>query len=83
MFLIVNLWKPVGVFMTLGAWFAGFIKRVTKHYYTQNMKALRLVVSEKKMFFYVFPMTPPPPPGGACMDHRGTVGRIYKEDLHT
>ena len=48
MFLIVNLWKPVGVFMTLGAWFAGFIKRITKHYYTQNMKALRLVVSEMK-----------------------------------
>ena len=59
MFLIVNLWKlitlRVGVFMTLGAWFAGYIKRITKHYYTQNMKALRLVVSEKIMCFKFFP----------------------------
>ena len=58
MFLIVNLWKlmtlRVGVYMTLGAWLAGFIKRITKHYYTQNMKALRLVVSEKKMIFMFF-----------------------------
>ena len=47
------------------------------------MKALGLVVSEKKIF-YVLPMTPQ---GGARMDPRGTVGRIYKEDyctlLHT
>ena len=32
----------------------------------------------------VLPMTPPPPPpppqDGACMNPRGTVGRIYKED---
>ena len=37
---------------------AGFIKRTTIHCYTQNMKALGFVVSEKKMF-EVFPMTPP------------------------
>ena len=42
-----------------GARLAGFIKRTTLHCYTQNMKALGLVVSEKKIFFYVFPMTPP------------------------
>ena len=58
MFLIVNLWKlmtlRVGVFMTLGAWFSGFIKRITKHYYKQNMKALCLVVSEKIMCFKFF-----------------------------
>ena len=65
MFVIVNLWElmtlRVGAFMTLGAWLAGFIKRSTTHCYTQIMRALRLVVSEKKMlcFFYVFPMTPP------------------------
>ena len=29
-------------------------------------------------------MTPPPPPqGGACMNPRGMVGRIYKEDHYT
>ena len=41
--------------LTLGAWLAGFIKRVTKHCFTQNMKALGLMVSEKKIF-YVFPI---------------------------
>ena len=29
------------------------------------------------------PPPPPPPRGGACMDPRGTVGRIYKEDRYT
>ena len=43
------------------------------------MKALGLVVLEKKTF-YVFPMTPR---GGARMDPRGTIGRIYKEDHYT
>ena len=48
------------------------------------MKALGLVVSEKKIFFfYVLPMTPLPHQGGACMNPRGTVGRIYKEDHYT
>ena len=45
------------------------------------MKALGLVVSEKKIF-YVLPMTPSPW-GRARMDPRGTVGRIYKEDHYT
>ena len=31
------------------------IKRTTIHCYTQNMKALGLVVSEKKIFFMFFP----------------------------
>ena len=44
------------------------------------MKALGLVVLEKKIFFYVFPNDPR---GGARMDPRGTVGRIYKEDHYT
>ena len=33
-------------------------------------------------FFYVLPMTPPPK-GGACVNLRGTVSRIYKEDHYT
>ena len=37
---------------------AGFIKRTTILCYIQNMKALGLVVLEKKIF-YVFSMTPP------------------------
>ena len=41
-----------GSFLTPGPWLAGFIKRTTKHCYTQNMKALGLVVSEKKIFLY-------------------------------
>ena len=70
---------------TPGAPLAGFIKRNTIHCYKQNMKALGLVVSEKKIF-YVFPMTPPGGGGGGGggrVDHRGTVGRIYKEDHYT
>ena len=43
---------------TPGAPLAGFIKRNTIHCFKQNMKALGLVVSEKKIF-YVSPMTPP------------------------
>ena len=59
---------------TQGAPLAGFIKRNTIHCYKQNMKALGLVVSEKKIFL--------------CFSHDApgawpmwtTVGRIYKED---
>ena len=39
-----------GPVWTPGARLAGFIKRTTIHSYTQNMKALGLVVSEKKIF---------------------------------
>ena len=66
-----------GSFLTPGPWLAGFIKRTTKHCYTQNMKALGLVVSEKEDFF-IFSQRRPQ--GGARMDPRGTVGRIYEED---
>ena len=38
-----------GLFLTPGAWLAGFIKKTTKHCYIQNMKALGHVLSEKKM----------------------------------
>ena len=41
------------------------------------MTALGLVVSEKKIFF-IFSSSRPR--GGASVDHRGTVGRIYKEE---
>ena len=49
----------VGPAWTPGAWLAGFvagfIKRTTLHCYTQNMKALGLVVSEKRIFLKFFP----------------------------
>ena len=59
-FPIVSLWKIMtpgaGPFkLTPGAWLAGFIKRTTTYSYIQNMKALGLVVSEKKIFFMFFP----------------------------
>ena len=39
-----------GPVWTPGAQLAGFIKRTTIHCYKQNMKALGLVVLEKKIF---------------------------------
>ena len=39
---------------TLGSWLAGFMKGVTKHCLTQNIKALGLMVSEKKIFLRFF-----------------------------
>ena len=45
----------VGPIWTPGARLAGFIKRTTIHCYTQNMKVLCFVDSEKKIFF-VFPI---------------------------
>ena len=56
-FPIVCLWELMtpgaGPFLTPGALLAGFIKRATIHCYTQNMKALGLVVLEK-IFFLCF-----------------------------
>ena len=46
-----------GLYGPHGQDLAGFIMRMTIHCYTQNMKALGLVVTEKKIF-KVFPMTP-------------------------
>ena len=61
-FPIVRLWELIipgaGSFFTPGPWLAGFIKRTTIHCYIQNMKALDLVVSEKKIFLY-FPHDAP------------------------
>ena len=53
---------------------AGFMKRTTRHCYTQNMKALGLVVSHCKS------MGATDPRGGAIFDPRGMIGRIYIED---
>ena len=44
-----------GPFLTPGAWLLGFIKRTTTHCYTQNIKALGLVVSEKMFFSHDAP----------------------------
>ena len=35
-----------------GAWLAGFMKGIAKYCYTQNIKALGLIVSEKKIFLF-------------------------------
>ena len=55
-FPIVSLWElmtpRVWPLLTPGAWLAGFIKRTTIHCFIQNMKALGLVVSEKKCFLF-------------------------------
>ena len=42
------VWTPGA---RLAGFIAGFIKRTNIHCYTQNMKALGLVISEKKIFF--------------------------------
>ena len=59
-FPIVSVWQLMtpgaGPFLTPGARYAGFKKRTIIHCYTQNMKALGLVVSEKKIFFMFFPL---------------------------
>ena len=76
-----------GPVWTPGTPLAGFMKRTIIHCYTQNMKALGLVILEKKIFFMFFPiaclwelMTPVAVP---FFDPRGMVGRIYKEDHYT
>ena len=65
---------------TPGSRLAGIIKGLTKHCFTQNIKALGLMVS-KKIFFYTFSyfksMEANDPQGVANLDHRGMIGRIY------
>ena len=69
------IWTP-------GSRLAGIIKGLTKHCFTQNIKALGLMVSEKKIFFTFFPIIslwrPMIPRGLANLDHRGMIGRIYE-----
>ena len=72
-----------GPIWTPGARLAGFIKRTTRHCYTQNMKALGFLVSEKKIFLcfsHCKSMGANDPRGGVIFDPRAMVGRIYKED---
>ena len=73
-----------GPVWTPGSQFAGFIKMAFIHCYTQNRKALGLVVL---CFSHCKSMGANDPWGGAFFDPRGMVGRIYKEDhctlLHT
>ena len=73
----ISIWTP-------GSRLAGIIKGLTKHCFTKNIKALGLMVSEKKIdFFYVFSyyksMEANDPPGrGQLGPPRGMIGRIYE-----
>ena len=63
------IWTP-------GSQLAGIIKGLTKHCFTQNIKALGLMVSEKKIFFTFFPIISPwrqmtPPPGRGQLGPQG------------
>ena len=53
----------------------GIIKGLTKHCFTQNINALGLMVSEKKIFFYFFPyyksMEANDPPGCGQLGPQG------------
>ena len=50
-----NVAPGVRPIWTPGSWLAGIIKGLTKHCFTQNIKALGLMVSEKKIFLRFFP----------------------------
>ena len=68
------IWAP-------GTRLAGFIKELTKHCFTQNIKALGLMVSVKKIFYefsYYKSMEANDPRGVANLDPRGMIGRIYE-----
>ena len=63
---------------TTGSRLAGIIIGLTKHCFTQNINALGLMVSEKKVFFYVFSYyksmeanDPPLPPGRGQLGPQG------------
>ena len=66
---------------TPGSRLAGIIKGLTKHCFTQKIKALGLMVLEKNIF-YVFSyykcMEANDPRGVANLDPRGMIGRIYE-----
>ena len=61
---------------------AGIIKELTKHCFTQKIKALGLMVSEEKIFLCFFLlqvyMEANDPRGVANLDPRGMTGRIYE-----
>ena len=70
------IWTP-------GSRLAGIIKGLTKRCFTQNIKALGLMVLEKKIFYVFFPIVslwrPMTPRGVVNLDPRGMIGRIYEE----
>ena len=65
-----------------GTRLAGFIKGLTKHCFTQNIKALRPHGFREEDFFMCFPIIslwrPITPRGVANLDPRGMIGRIYE-----
>ena len=67
---------------TPGSRLAEIIKGLTKHCFTQNIKALGLMVSEKKIFFHVCSyyksMEANDPRGVTNLDPRGMLCRIYE-----
>ena len=68
------IWTP-------GSRLAGIVKGLTKHCFTQNIKALGLMGSEKKIFYvfsYYKSMEANDPRGMANLDPRGMIGRIYE-----
>ena len=69
------IWTP-------GSRLSGIIKGLTKHSFTQNIKAQGLIVSEKKIFLRFFSyyksMEANDPRGVANLDPRGMIGRIYE-----
>ena len=70
-----------GPVWTPGARLAGFIKRTTIHCYKQNMKALGLVVSEKKIFL-CFTHDPPPGAGPIWTPGPWLAGFIKRTTIH-
>ena len=76
-FPIVSLWEMMTPGATQGA---GFILGTTNHCNTQNIKALDLMVAEKKIFFtfsYCKSAGEDDPRGVANLDPRCMIGRIY------
>ena len=82
-------YKPIVDNDSPGAWpiwtprprLAEIIKGLTKHCFTQNIKALGLMVSEKEDFYtfsYYKSMEANDPRGVANTDPRGMIGRIYE-----
>ena len=67
------IWTP-------GSQLAGIIKGLTKHCFTQNIKALDLMVSEKIFlcFFSYYKPMEANERGVANLDPRGMTGRIYE-----
>ena len=83
---IISLYKAdndtpgMGPVWTPGARVPGYIKRTTKHCYTQIMKALGIVVSEKKIFVclsHCKSMGANDTRDGAIFDPRRMIRRTY------